>query len=73
MAGQREMRNTAAARMRYKVFHKFHDYKERFHDRHMCIGCGRCIHRCPEFISIAATIGKVKKAVEELKAQGGVQ
>ncbi|MBS7009444.1 anaerobic sulfite reductase subunit AsrA [Anaerostipes sp.] len=68
MAGQKEFRNTAGDRMRYKFLHKFHDYKARFGKRHMCVGCGRCSHRCPELISITATIQKVNKAVEEIKA-----
>lgn len=68
MAGQREFRYTAADRMRYKVLHKFHDYKARFGDSHMCVGCGRCTHRCPELISISATVNKVSAAVDEIKA-----
>ncbi len=68
MAGQREFRSTAADRMRYKVLHKFHDYKARFGDSHMCVGCGRCTHRCPELISISATVNKVSAAVNEIKA-----
>lgn len=67
MAGQREIRNTAADRMRYKVLHKFHDYKARFHDRHMCVGCGRCTHRCPEHITIHGSVAKVCKAVAEIQ------
>lgn len=68
MAGQREFRSTAGDRMRYKVLHKFHDYKARFEDSHMCVGCGRCTHRCPELISISATLNKVSAAVDEIKA-----
>lgn len=68
MAGQREFRSTAGDRMRYKVLHKFHDYKARFGDSHMCVGCGRCTHRCPEMISISATVNKVHAAVAEIKA-----
>ncbi len=71
MAGQREFRSTAGDRMRYKVLHKFHDYKARFGDRDMCVGCGRCTHRCPELISISATVNKVNAAVEEIKAELG--
>lgn len=69
MAGQRELRATPGDRMRYKVLHKFHDYKARFKDSHMCVGCGRCIRRCPEFISIAETVRKMNGAVEEIKAE----
>lgn len=68
MAGQKEFRSTAGDRMRYKVLHKFHDYKARFGEQHMCVGCGRCTHRCPELISISATVNKVNAAVEEIKA-----
>lgn len=68
MAGQREFRSTAGDRMRYKVLHKFHDYKARFGERDMCVGCGRCTHRCPEHISISATVNKVNAAVAEIKA-----
>ncbi len=71
MAGQRELRATAGDRMRYKVLHKFHDYKARFGDHHMCVGCGRCTHRCPELISISATVNKVHAAVEDIKAGMG--
>ncbi len=68
MAGQREMRPDAASRMRYKVLHKFHAHKARFKTHHMCVGCGRCIHRCPEFISIVETMKKVNRAVAEIQA-----
>ena len=68
MAGQREIRSTAGDRMRYKILHKFHDHKARFGDRHMCVGCGRCTHMCPEFISISATVNKMADAVDEIKA-----
>lgn len=52
--------------MRYKVLHKIHDYKAQFGDEHMCVGCGRCTDRCPEHISITATINKVNNAVNEI-------
>ncbi len=42
MAGQKELRTTPADRMRFKVLHKFYDYKARFEESHMCVGCGRC-------------------------------
>lgn len=68
MAGGMSFRNRAGDRMRYKVLHKFHDYKARFKDYHMCVGCGRCMDRCPEYISIVATVNKMADAVEEIKA-----
>ena len=66
MAGGMAFRHTAGDRMRYKVLHKFHDYKARFKDYHMGVGCGRCIDRCPEFISIVATVNKMAKAIDEI-------
>jgi len=75
VAGGADYRTTAGDRMRYKMLHKFHDYKERFKDSHMCVGCGRCTVRCPEYISITVTLGKMKHALEEIEAfqakQGG--
>ena len=56
--------------MRYKVLHKFHDYKVRFGED-MCVGCGRCTSRCPAYISITATVGKMAAAVEEIKKEQG--
>lgn len=66
MAGGHDFRHTIADRYRYKTLHKIHDYNEQFGLGHMCVGCGRCTSRCPEFISFSATINKVTKAVEEI-------
>lgn len=71
MAGQKEFRSRAGDRMRYKVLHKFHDYKARFGTSHMCVGCGRCTGRCPEFISISATVDKMNQAVAEIRESLG--
>ena len=54
--------------MRYKARHKVYDYNKRFGgNEHMCVGCGRCVQRCPEDISFADTINKLSKEVEMLK------
>lgn len=66
MAGGHKFRKTAGDKMRYKVLHKIHDYKEKFGDNHMCVGCGRCTDRCPQHISMTATINKVADAVDEI-------
>lgn len=66
MAGGHNFRTTKADKMRYKVLHKIHDYKAQFGYEHMCVGCGRCTDRCPEHISITATINKVNNAVNEI-------
>lgn len=67
MAGGHGFRNTTADRMRYKVLHKIHDYKETFKEYNMCVGCGRCTDRCPENIAFHQTINKVSKALEEIE------
>ncbi|MBQ4181405.1 MAG: anaerobic sulfite reductase subunit AsrA [Firmicutes bacterium] len=71
VAGGGDYRTTAGDRMRYKMLHKFHDYKARFGESHMCVGCGRCTGRCPEFISITVTLRKMYDAVEEIKKELG--
>jgi len=69
MAGGHEFRTTPAERVRYRVLHKVYDYKARFKDSHMCVGCGRCSARCPKFISFPAAINKMAAAIEEICAE----
>ena len=71
MAGQKEFRSTPGQRMRYKALHKFHDYDSRFGEGNMCVGCGRCTSRCPELISISATVNKMAAALAEIRAGQG--
>lgn len=68
MAGGMSFRGRTGDRMRYKAFHKLYDYKARFKDYHMCVGCGRCMDRCSEYIFIVATTNKTADAVAEIKA-----
>lgn len=67
MAGGHSFRDTPGERMRFRTLHKIYDYKERFGDEHMCVGCGRCTDSCNELISFSATINRLSDAVEELK------
>lgn len=56
--------------MRFKTMHKVYDYNARFGgNEHMCVGCGRCIQRCPEDICFADTINKVSDAVDKINEQ----
>ena len=53
--------------MRFKTMHKVYDYNARFGgNEHMCVGCGRCIQRCPEDICFADTVNKVSDAVDKI-------
>ncbi|MGM0409331.1 MAG: anaerobic sulfite reductase subunit AsrA [Bacillota bacterium] len=67
MAGGHSFRETAAERMRFRTLHKIYDYKERFGDDHMCVGCGRCTDACNELISFSTTINKLSEEVQKLK------
>ena len=66
MAGGHAFRKKQGERMRFRVMHKFHDYKKRF-DYHMCVGCGRCDDACPEYISIANCVNRLNDVVGETK------
>lgn len=58
VSGGHEYRIDRGQRMRYKLMHKFHNFKERF-GKHMCVGCGRCIEACPEYIDIRVSLEKL--------------
>ena len=56
-AGGGMARKTQGANMRFKVLHKVFDYNRRFgQNEHMCVGCGRCIDRCPQDIDYLDTV-----------------
>ncbi|KNF07663.1 anaerobic sulfite reductase subunit A [Gottschalkia purinilytica] len=65
MAGGHEFRKEHADRMRFKTLHKIYDYKKRFNKNHMCVGCGRCDDRCPEYISFSCAINSLGKILKE--------
>ncbi len=67
-AGGEIARKTPGANMRFKVFHKFYDYKERFGAEHMCVGCGRCDIRCPKDISFFETVCEVHDEIEKMNS-----
>ncbi|MCD8230464.1 MAG: anaerobic sulfite reductase subunit AsrA [Clostridiales bacterium] len=74
MAGGHGVRDNAGANTRFKTLHKVYDYKLRFGEENMCVGCGRCDMRCPQEIKFSETIGGLAREVERLKqerAQGG--
>ncbi|WP_353093056.1 anaerobic sulfite reductase subunit AsrA [Tissierella praeacuta] len=64
MAGGHSFRRDYGSRMRFKTMHKIYDFKKRFGET-MCVGCGRCDDRCPEYISFAQCINLVSKKVNE--------
>ncbi|MFD0898173.1 anaerobic sulfite reductase subunit AsrA [Loigolactobacillus binensis] len=69
-AGGRCVRKTPGANMRFKVLHKVYDYRQRFGgSENMCVGCGRCIARCPQDISVLDTINEFHDALEKAKSE----
>ncbi len=64
MAGGHSFRQETGSRMRYKVMHKVYNYQKRFGEN-MCVGCGRCDDRCPEYISYAKCINKLTEKTKE--------
>jgi anaerobic sulfite reductase subunit A len=65
VAGGGQYRRTNGERMRFKVLHKVHDFRQRF-GYDMCVGCGRCDDVCPEYISFAACVNRLYDACEEV-------
>lgn len=71
MAGGHNVRAKAGDRMRFKTMHKVYDYKARFGEENMCVGCGRCDMRCPKEIHFSETIQTLAEEVEQLKKMEG--
>lgn len=58
VAGGYEYRENQADKGRFKFMHKFSHFKA-VHGVDLCVGCGRCVEACPEYIDIRATMAKV--------------
>ncbi len=67
-AGGGLARKTQGANMRFKLLHKMFDYNLRFGEGHMCVGCGRCIDRCPKGIDFLDTVNGFAEALEKEEA-----
>ena len=66
-AGGHVARPTPDKLMRFKALHKVFDYNARFGGmEHMCVGCGRCVLRCPEDIDFLDTVNRLHDEVERL-------
>lgn len=53
-------RSTQKERVRQRFFHKLRYFQERY-DESLCVGCGRCISKCPVNIDIVQIIQDVKE------------
>lgn len=67
-AGGARARTTPGANMRFKTLHKAYDYQKRFGEgENMCVGCGRCIIRCPKEIDFSKTLNDFTREFEKAK------
>ncbi|MDD6160315.1 MAG: anaerobic sulfite reductase subunit AsrA [Oscillospiraceae bacterium] len=65
-AGGGMARKTPGANMRFKVLHKVYDYNQRFGgSEHMCVGCGRCVDRCPRNIDYLDAVNGLAELLEK--------
>ena len=63
-AGGGLARKTQGDNMRFKVLHKVYDYQLRFGgEGQMCVGCGRCIDRCPREIDYLDAVNGLTAAL----------
>lgn len=65
MAGNHAFRYENRERGRYHVLHKVYDFKKKFGEGNMCVGCGRCEDTCPQYISYIETVNTLTKILEE--------
>lgn len=61
MAGGHNPRPSQKERVRNRILDKL-VYNKKRHGRGFCVGCGRCVAKCPVNIDIAAIIKKIKEA-----------
>ncbi len=73
MAGGHSVRQSSGDKMRFKTMHKVYDFKRRFGEENMCVGCGRCDMRCPKDIHFSETIDTLAKEVERLKQEASAK
>lgn len=69
MAGGHQFRKKTGERLRYRALHKVNDFKAIEGQDHMCVGCGRCVDRCPQYIAFSKVINKMTECVANTIAQ----
>lgn len=53
-------RPARAPRLKNRVYHKFKYYHDHF-GVHLCVGCGRCVDKCPANIDIIEIVNQIEK------------
>lgn len=60
MAGGHDPRPSKNERIRNRFLHKLEYFNERY-GKNLCVGCGRCLTKCPVHVDITLFIDKVKE------------
>jgi ferredoxin len=63
---------TRVEKFKNRLYHKFKYYPDNFKVT-ACVGCGRCINKCPanlDLIDILTNIGKIEKRIQGPEVQG---
>ncbi|MDR2108086.1 MAG: 4Fe-4S dicluster domain-containing protein [Coriobacteriales bacterium] len=58
MAGHHNPRASRAARVRQRFMHKLCFFEERY-GKSLCVGCGRCVEKCPVALDITVLIDRI--------------
>ena len=52
-------RNTQMQRFRQRFMHKLVYYPSQYGGTYSCVGCGRCVNKCPQHLNILKVIKKI--------------
>lgn len=61
MAGGHNPRPTKKERTRQRFMHKLQYYPTRYDGQFLCVGCGRCVEKCPTGLHIASVVQAVRE------------
>ena len=66
MAGGHNPRPSPKERLRQRFMHKLNYYPDRHEGRYLCVGCGRCVERCPVGLHLPAVLEALRKEAAPL-------
>ncbi len=66
MAGGHNPRPNQKERVRQRFLHKLNYYPNRYGGAYLCVGCGRCVDRCPTGLHIPSVLQALRREVAPL-------